>query len=152
MLLVSDPTPRTEIKDQTYIRALRVTEAQGQALKEIAQNYAVAFESGELTYDTTVLKHTGRVLSPGSSSIISKYRLLSEIDLVGALREFEYKLIEHELRRIQEIRELNKYRKFLKQLSGKVLQGKFQVRLHKGGKPEPYGKITKTLSKTYDRA
>lgn len=121
-------------------------------MKEIAQNYAVAFESEDLTCDITVFKPIGRVLSPGSSSIISKYRLLSEIDLVGALREFGCKLTEHELRRIQGIRELNKYRKSLKQLQERYCRENSKCVYVKEANQEPYGKTTKTLSKTYDRA
>ncbi len=166
MLLVSDPTPKTEIR--LTIRALRVIEVQGQALREIAQNYAVVFESGELMYNITVLKPIERVPSPEFSNVVLKYRLLSEIDLVGALREFGCKLIEHELRRVQRIQELNEYRRFLEQVREKYCregskcvpvrigfmtghQAKTVLLYVKEKNPTLYDTITKTLSIIYDR-
>ncbi len=166
MLLVSDPTPRTEIK--LTIRALRVIEVQGQALREIAQNYAVVFENGELMYNITVLRLIEKVPSPEFSSVVSKYKLLSEMDLVRALREFGCKLIEYELRRIQRIPELNEYRRFLEQLREKYCgegskcvparigfmtghQAKTILLYVKETNPTLYDKITKSLSIIYNR-
>ncbi len=114
MLLISDPTLRTEIK--LTIRALRVIEIRGQTLREIAQNYAVVLEDGELMYNITVLRPVEKAPNPEFNNVLSKYRLLSEIDLVKVLRKFGCKLIEHELRRIQGIQKLDEYKKFLEQL------------------------------------
>ncbi|NAZ27471.1 MAG: type III-A CRISPR-associated RAMP protein Csm5 [Thermogladius sp.] len=120
-LLVSDPgvvvDPRCLV-----VSEIRVVELLGRELKRIASQYALLATCGELKYRVSVR-------APGKSAVsniarplrehfkdIERLRVLEEVDLIKALRDFGCYILSKELERVKSFKDLAGYADMLEDL------------------------------------